>query len=145
MKTVMIFIVGMAILGCGGASSTPKSSNLLEASSFDCEKSFQSDWCSANLQTDSNISSVCSGKIYSGDIIYYSLYLKSNSGNSCLVDLGLGSESLTISGCSSASRIQYSVVTGVVDVMTCSDSIRANTYVEGTNSDGVKFRAIHFQ
>ncbi|MBL7542854.1 MAG: hypothetical protein JNL11_03515 [Bdellovibrionaceae bacterium] len=143
-KLIVIFIFSVALVGCGNSSSEgTKSEGILNDSSFDCEKSFQTDWCSQNLASSSDITSICKGKIYAGDIIYYSFYIKSSSANSCLVDLGLGTKSVTIGGCSGASQAKLSSNEGIVEVLSCYNSAGSDTYVEGTLSNGQMFRAIH--
>ncbi len=145
-KLIYSLVLGVFLIGCSASSpSGSKSLTVLTASSFDCEKSFQTDWCSQNLQTSSNITSVCKGSIYSGDIIYSSLYIKSTLANSCLVDLGLGSQSVNITGCANAIQTDLSSTSGAVTVLSCYSTTGSDVYVEGTLANGQSFRALHIQ
>ncbi len=146
MQLIVLYIVILSLFSCSKLStSTKKTEEPVTDSSFICEKYFQADWCSSNLETTSNITSVCSGNIFYEDIIYKSVYLKSNSGNTCLIDLGHGAEVVNVNGCSYAVKNQLSGPSGLVDVISCYDTSGANSYVEGINSNGDLFRANHFQ
>jgi uncharacterized protein YceK len=143
-KFALILIVSVGFLGCGSSSSNgTAASDKLSASSFDCEKSFQSNWCSQNLEGSSSINSICSGDVFSDDLVWGTLYLTSTSTKSCLVDVGLGTKTVAISGCSSAVQKTYSSTDGAVDVFTCYNSSGSTVYIEGTLSNGQAFRAIH--
>jgi hypothetical protein len=145
MKLIFAAFFISTVLGCTGGNSPTSKSDFLRASSFDCEKSFQDDWCASNLESNSNIGTVCAGKIYSDDLIYRSVYLKSSSGNSCLVDLSAGSAQMQLSGCSNASKITFASAAGNVDVSFCFNSSGGVSYVEGVMPPGAAFRALSIQ
>ncbi len=146
MKKILSFIfISCFLAACNNSDSpsNPSSSERLSAASFDCEKSFEERWCSQNLSPSSNVTSVCSGNISAGDIIYSALYLKSSKGNSCLIDLGPGIQATNISGCANSYQTQYSSALGDVAVRSCSDASGKQVYIDGATLSGQAFQALH--
>lgn len=140
-KFLKIFILPCLLAGCFGSNSdTKQSPSSAVGLSFDCEKSFKAEQCYPNLATSSDITTICSGVFYSGDIIYYPYYLTSNQGNSCLIDLGPGAKKVDLVGCANATETTYSSALGPVQVTYCQDSSGNQSHLYGTNADGQEFK-----